>query len=156
MQYILDSTHTNPLFYSLVSKNSLYILDVSACTGIWAQDVAERYPSGKVAFFWLNCGRASLIPCHSPSARRRPLPATRCLGTTKLPTRRYAVLQPSWKGWCLHRNQVDDLLKPWDYRQLLDLVHLRTIVGAFTTEQWRLFYETVYKSASYLFLDIHF
>ena len=56
----------------------------------------------------------------------------------------------------LTAGRVDDSLKPRDYSQLFDLFQLRTIVGAFTTEQWKLLRKQEYKSVSHLSLDRHF
>lgn len=44
--------------------------------------------------------------------------------------------------------KVDDVLKPWDYRNQFDLVHMRLLVGAFSDNQWRLLYKQAYNNTA--------
>lgn len=42
--------------------------------------------------------------------------------------------------------EVDDVLKPWDYKDKIDLIHIRYLMGAFSDEEWRLLYGQVYEN----------
>lgn len=45
---ILDSRQPNPLFFSPINSPQ-NILDVGTGSGIWAKEVADRFPSGEAA-----------------------------------------------------------------------------------------------------------
>ena len=43
---VLDSKVKNPLFHAPISDNPHNILDIGTGSGIWAKEVADKYPSG--------------------------------------------------------------------------------------------------------------
>ena len=45
---ILDSKQPNPLFFAPISKTAQNILDIGTGTGIWAIEVADKFPSAVV------------------------------------------------------------------------------------------------------------
>lgn len=49
---ILDSGQPNPLFFSPISAPQ-NILDIGTGSGIWAKDVADRFPLGKATILSL-------------------------------------------------------------------------------------------------------
>ena len=41
--------------------------------------------------------------------------------------------------------EVDDVLKPWTYRQKFDLIHMRLLTGSFEPHQWSNVYQQTYE-----------
>lgn len=48
MHVVLDSDAPNPLFHSPIPETAENILDVGTGNGVWAKDVADRWPKGKL------------------------------------------------------------------------------------------------------------
>lgn len=55
-------------------------------------------------------------------------------------------LSASFRLFCAYFSEVDDVLKPWDWKMKFDLIHLRDLVGSFSDGQWTGVYKQAYEN----------
>ena len=116
---------------------SLFQIRFAVSANLGNRDVADQYPEGKKFFASVRALDYYYFLAHAKSSSE----------LTRLATVRGVDLFPPPVTWvppnCVL--EVDDVQRPWTWKEPFDLIHIRQLLGSFTPEGWRDLYQQCYE-----------
>ncbi|RWA09306.1 hypothetical protein EKO27_g5775 [Xylaria grammica] len=109
------------LFFAPISKNPLKILDLGTGTGIWAIEIADKYPSAEVAGVDLSPIQPISLE-HISRSVMYPKPHCTCLSKMGFADFSVGGIPANCKF------MIDDVEDTWENGQDWDFVHLRNMI----------------------------